>query len=347
MCTLTTKCFKYLAHQKYPEKKFKNSKKLDLYAKELGYKNYNSILPTLKKNLPKIDLRLLFPDAKYYNALEDIERESFSDIAKNIELDMPLARYRMAQIDNALFDEVVDFQFLEQEDYIFHEKFTTVDDGFTAKSIRFNIPSNLEITFSEQTFRYYGGYNVKDASEEYMKKNLVNMDLKIMMNNGENCFTEGASSATTEALYYQHENCISKIKDIKDAESISFYVLNNAKFLGKGNEVYLGENFKIAMYAFIHYYMRYSYYSSTSLAIELPFSTKDMNANQFHLVEAIIETITSSCEAYEKIFTKPIYLDYSEFDKDVIACSYIFFTRKDIEGGLSHAFRDTINSFEM
>lgn len=346
MCTLTAKCFKYLAHQKYPEKEIKNSKKLDLYAKELGYKNYNSILPTLKENLPKIDLRLLFPDTKYYNVLEDIERESFDDIAKNIELDMPLARYLMAQVDNELFDEVADFQFLEQEDYIFHEKFTTVDDGFTAKSIQFNIPSNLKVTFSEQTFRYYGGYKVKDVSGEYMKKNLVNMDLKTMVNNGENCFVEGVSSATTEALYYQHENCISKIKDIKNAESISFYVLNNAKFLGKGNESYLMKNFKITMYAFIHYYMRYDYNSSTSLAIELPFSTKDMNADQFHLIEAIIETITNSCKAYEKIFTKPVHLDYSEFDKNATS-SYIFFTRKDIDGKISHDFRDTMNIYEM
>jgi hypothetical protein len=45
------------------------------------------------------------------------------------------------------------------------------------------------------------------------------------------------------------------------------------------------------------------------------------------------------------MFTKPVHQSYSEFDEDATH-SYIFFTRKDIEGNIAHAFRDEMNCYQ-
>lgn len=335
MCTLTTKCFKYIAQKKYSEKNLKNSQKLNLYAKELGYKSYNAILPTLKSNHPVLNLDLLFSDAKNYVSLDEMKTECIQHMPNKI---------ISSVIDNDLFDDAVDFMFTENDDYLFKERFMTKKSAIEAKSIQFVIPSNLIATFSSHSFAYYG--SMDELLDHSQKEQHVQSSLELMSFNTDNYFTTGASSATIDALCYQYDKSISQIKDINYAENIYFYVLNDIGYVGKGNSEYLLDSFKVTIYAFIHYYMRYDHYSSTSLAIELPFSSKDMNADQCHLVESISEAITCSCEMYEKVFTKPVHLDYSEFDKDM-TYSYIFFTRKDIEGRISHDLRDTMNSFDL
>ncbi len=335
MCTLTAKCFKYMAQKKYPEKNLKNSQKLNLYAKELGYKSYNAILPTLKSNHPVLNLDLLFLPPKNYDSLDETEATR---------MQYPPNKIISSTIDNDLFDDVIDFMFSENYDYLLQERFVTKKSALEAKSIQFVIPSNLIATFSSHSFAYYG--SMDELLDHSQKTRSIQASLELMSFNADNCFTTGASSATTDTLRYQYNKSIGKIKDINYAENIYFYVLNDIEFVGKSGSEYLLESFKVTIYAFIHYYMRYDRYSSTSLVIELPFSTQNMSVEQFHLVESIIETITCSCEMYEKIFTKPVHLDYSEFDKDM-TYSYIFFTRKDIEGRISHDLRDTMSSFEV
>ncbi len=334
MCTLTTKCFKYIAHKKYKEKNIKSSQKLNLYARDIGYKSYNAALSVLNKNLPSFDLKFLFSDIELhkYSDLEEMKAMSMEHVPD---------KFMSATIDNELFDDVLDFMFSENDSHLFEERFVDEDPFFEAKTIQFFVPSNLIATFTSQTFPYHVGTNEYFDQEEVIKSYL-----DLMAFNSDNCFQIGASSASVDALCYQHEKYISKIKDIDYAENIRFCVLNNIQFVGESDSNDLFKSFRVAIYAFIHYYMRYDYYTSTSLAIELPFSSKDMNADQFHLVESVIETITSSCEMYEKIFTKPVHLDYSEFDERM-TYSYIFFTRKDIEGRVSHDLRDTMSSFKM
>jgi len=332
MCNLTTECFKYLAQQKFQDRKLSHSEKLNLFAIENGYKNYNAALKAISLNIPAFDIRLLFPDTKESNDLEEMKKEVIYQLPN---------RYFSVTIENENFDEVIDFQFTETDNFIFGEKFHTEEQAFSAKSINFFIPSNMIATFSSQTFTHSCAF---DDIEEIEQIVFIESSLNKMAVNADDCFVIGASAKTAEVLCYQYEKSITKIKDVEDSNLMNFFVLNNINFIDNKKKEYLKESFEVVIHAFIHLYMRYDYYTSSSFIIEIPFSTKNMTAEQFHLVQYLSETIISTCDDWKNVFTKPVHLYYTEYDKNR-SYSYLFFTRKDIKGEISHNFRDNIRTF--
>jgi len=331
MCTLTKECFKYLAQQKYPSKEISNSQKLNQFAKDFGYKSYNSILKTIGYNKPDFDLKLIFPDSvitEEIDYMKEAEIHGFSD------------RYYHGQIDAELFDEVLEFSIMEKDNFLYGEEFLTEELLFSAKSIRFAIPSNVLATLSCQSFNYYALLDDTFYSEEE-KDEIMESHLNKMVVNGDMLPSFGA---TADALYYQHEKTISSIKNIKDAENISFFVLNDIKFV-EDDEDFLESSLETLFYAFIHRYMRFDRATSTSFAVEIPFSKDTMTKEQFDTVEWLIRFITQSSQEWGKIFTKPVHLNYSDFDKDM-TYSYLFFTRKDIDGDISHTQRDRMSCYQ-
>ncbi|WP_152184389.1 hypothetical protein [Sulfurimonas indica] len=337
MCTLTKECFKHLALKNYQNKDISNSQKLNLFAKEYGYKSYNAILKTLCNNEPSFDLKLLFPHSK---PKEDL------DYIKKAEIYGFHDRFYSAQIDSDFFDEIIDFSFSEQDGLLYGKSFATEGFLFTAKTIDFAIPGNMSATFSCQSFNYHGLLRKEVGTPKEEVDSFVETALEKMILNGKNCFTIGASSTIANALHYQYKKNITSIKNIEDAKNISFYVLNNIEFIEHENKNFLMESFEVVIYAFINYYMMSDYFVSTSLAIEIPFSKKNMTKEQFDMVQVLKEVILQSCEVFGRVFTKPVHLDYSDFDKEK-ENSYLFFTRKDIPGKISNMLRDDMMYFEL
>jgi len=315
MCKITQEYFKYASQKFCKDKSIVNSQKLNLYAKKLGYKNYNAILPILKKNKSMLDKKLFEPEEAFSGDLEDI-------------IETMLYPNRAFKVKTGTDADTAEFYVAEYDGYLFDEELRQTEAVSTAKSIGFFMPKNTFAIFSSFQITQYADRENEDEIES--AKECIKDSMIEMLVDADEKFYFGATASVADVTYDQYMDNISRWKNIFDAENAFFFHLHYVYFPEEISEELVKKNLKDIFHTFIHKYMLYDYYTITSFVMELPFNKEKMNSAQFDFVQIIIDILKSSYTHWNKIFTNPIHKNY--FNEGEDGYSYIYFARKDIEG---------------